>query len=49
MCPPMLPKQARYQLRYTRIWCVFRLFGGQLFNYNPKCGGLQECIAMKVT
>ena len=23
--------------------------GGQLFNYNPKCGGLQECIAMKVT
>ncbi len=43
-----LPKQARYQLRYTRIR-ILRHLGGRLLDYNPKRGGVQECIAAKIT
>ena len=43
-----LPKQARYQLRYTRIWCALRFLGGRLYNYNPKLGGAQEYITAKL-
>ena len=43
-----LPKQARYQLRYTRIWCALRFLGGRLYDYNPKLGGAQEYITAKL-
>ena len=43
-----LPKQARYQLRYTRIWCALRFLGGRLYDYNPKLGGAQEYITAKI-
>ena len=43
-----LPKQARYQLRYTRIWCASRFLGGRLYDYNPKLGGAQEYITAKL-
>ena len=42
------PKQARYQLRYTRIWCALRFLGGRLYDYNPKLGGAQEYITAKL-
>ena len=43
-----LPKQARYQLRYTRIWCALHFLGGRLYDYNPKLGGAQEYITAKL-